>query len=525
MARSSLTVCSGILFTLISFTSGCASDDAITRAPDRDDPASRSPRARTETAPVGHDDLTRNALAVPTGNLATSVLLVEKLGPGEARLNRPYDYRIRVTNLTDTPLASVIVRERQTENFTVSKSEPAGKEEGGWLTYSIGDLPAKGARTIDVSGVAKAEGSLNTCIAVDYKPTLCAVTDVVNPVLKLTKEAPADADICEGIRYRYVVSNVGTGTERDVTIEDALPEGLTTEDGKKTVSLRIGDLAQSTSKEIIVRVKPAGTGQYASAAVARAPGGVEIRSQEVSTTVHQPKLDVTVDGPATEYLNKTATYTVHVKNTGDAPARRTSLGIDAGGKGEVATVAIAGAAQGEPQVAAYKKEGANLDTLAPGDSRTVTVTVRATQEGRMPLVAAALATCVPPVTAKIATDILTLPALRLELVDLDDPIRVGDNVVYRVTVKNQGTGADTNVGITAILPLELEFVSASGPTEGRADGQTVQFKSLESLAAGQQAVWRIEAKATKPGDIRMQVHLKSDSLTKDASETEPTRLY
>ncbi|MDB5319385.1 MAG: hypothetical protein JWN40_1016 [Phycisphaerales bacterium] len=516
--------------SLLALT-GCATDQLATR-PDESDRAAdayptKSPRPRTTTTPIaGQDPLVRTALAVPTGNVSTSVLLVEKLGPREARLNRPYDYRIRVTNLTANPLTGVVIRERLPETFTLTRSDPAAKDEGGWINYPIGELPAMGARTVEVTGVPKAEGAINSFISVDYKPALSAVTDVVNPILKLTKEGPADADICEGIRYRYVVSNTGTGTEHDVTIEDALPDGLTTDDGKSLVSLRVGDVPQSTSKELSVRVKPARTGHYASAAVARAPGGVEVRSQEVSTTIHQPKLEMTVDGPATEYLNKTATYIVHVKNTGDAPARRTVLGIDAGSRGEVATVAIAGAPDAaDARPLPYKKEGADLQTLAPGESRTATITVRAAREGKLTLTAAVLATCVAPVTATTATSILTLPALRLEVVDLDDPIRVGDNVTYQISVKNQGTGSDKNIAIIATLPTELEFITASGPTEAKADGATLTFTPLETLAAGRQAVWQIQAKAKSPGDVRLQVQLKSDSLTKPAAESEPTRLY
>src|SRR5207237_9016074 len=107
--------------------------------------------------------------------------------------------------------------------------------------------------------------------------------------------------------------------------------------------------------------------------------------------------------------------------------------------------------------AAYHKEGADLETLAPGESRTVTVSVRTLREGRLPFTAAALANCVGTTAAKTVTQILTLPALRLEVVDLDAPIRVRDPVVYRISVKNQGTGADRNVTITAALPAEMQF--------------------------------------------------------------------
>jgi uncharacterized repeat protein (TIGR01451 family) len=125
----------------------------------------------------------------------------------------------------------------------------------------------------------------------------------------------------------------------------------------------------------------------------------------------------------------------------------------------------------------------------------------------------------------MTTDVMTLPALRLEVVDLEDPIRVGDEVTYRVTVRNQGTGADKNVAITATLPPEMQFVAASGATEAKADGQTLTFAPVASLLAGQTVEWHVRTKATKAGDVRMQVQLKSDSLTHPAMETEPTRLY
>jgi uncharacterized repeat protein (TIGR01451 family) len=282
------------------------------------------------------------------------------------------------------------------------------------------------------------------------------------------------------------------------------------------------------TKEVTVRVKPDKTGRYASAAVARAPGGVEVRSPEVSTVVRQPKLEVAVSGPPTEYLTKSTTYTVTVKNTGDAPARNAQVAFGTAGRGQVAGITVGGAAEGggEARVArATGRDATDLETIEPGQTKTLTVTVRAAKEGEMPLVATAVATCVAPVTANARTNILTLPALRLEVVDLDDPIRVGGEVVYRVTVKNQGTGADRNVAVTATLPPEMEFVGATGPSEAKAEGRVVRFGALEALAAGDEAVWRVRATGAKAGDVRFEVQLKSDSLTRPAVEAEPTRLY
>lgn len=522
---------------LAGLLAGCQAN-SYSRSHDGEEARPDNSRLESQTSAANvYEGVLRHELALPTGNRKTSAVLLEMLSADEARLNRPFDYRIRVTNLTDAPLVNVNVREKRRDSFAITKSEPAGTDEGGWMTYHLEELGPAASKTIQISGIAKSQEKMTTCVAVDYRPTLCVGTTVVNPILKLVKEGPSDAIICEGISYRYVISNVGTGTETDVTMEDKLPEGVLTDDGKKEVVIHFGDVPGSTSKERIIRVKPQHPGQYASSAVAHAPGGVEVRSQEVSTNVHEPKLEVTLAGPGKEYVNKTASYTVTVKNTGDAPAKRTVLGFDAGGHGRLGEVVIVDRAAKDRNAAAtsyaaggqagfeYRPEGVDLDTIAPGETKTVKVDVRAISAGSLHLTTSVLATCVAPVTKRTTTEIIALPALRLEMVDLDDPIRVGEDVVYRVTVKNQGTGADKNIVLTATLPDGLHFVSATGPTEAKADGQTLRFEALDTLQPDKEAVWKIQAKATKPGDVLMRVQLKSDSLTQPATETEPTRLY
>ena len=120
---------------------------------------------------------------------------------------------------------------------------------------------------------------------------------------------------------------------------------------------------------------------------------------------------------------------------------------------------------------------------------------------------------------------MTIAALLLEAVDLSDPVRVGENVVYRITVTNQGSGPDTNIRVTAKLPNEEQYVSARGSTEATAEGQTVKFAPIAILAAGRSAQWEMTVAAKQAGDVRFEVQLESDSLSKPANETEPTRLY
>ena len=75
------------------------------------------------------------------------------------------------------------------------------------------------------------------------------------------------------------------------------------------------------------------------------------------------------------------------------------------------------------------------------------------------------------------------------VVDTEDPVRVGQNTVYRTVVKNQGSGADKAARIVATLPEGLAYVASSGATRADVDGRKVTFAPLAELAPGKVAGW------------------------------------
>src|SRR5207237_9740436 len=164
-------------------------------------------------------DSSRVVLAYPTGNRSTSAVLVERMSPAEVRLGEPYEYQIKVTNLTNATLSGVVVREKLPADFNIVRAEPQGKVDADIHAFDLGDLPPRQSKMIRISGTPTKAGNIDSCVAVAYTPTLCSSTSVINPILKITKQTPKDADVCDPIAIKYAVSNVGTGTERNVRIE------------------------------------------------------------------------------------------------------------------------------------------------------------------------------------------------------------------------------------------------------------------------------------------------------------------
>jgi uncharacterized repeat protein (TIGR01451 family) len=113
----------------------------------------------------------------------------------------------------------------------------------------------------------------------------------------------------------------------------------------------------------------------------------------------------------------------------------------------------------------------------------------------------------------------------LEVVDVEDPVRVGSQTTYIISVTNQGSAAATNIRITCLLENNVQYVSSAGATSGSKDGQMVKFLPLSSLEPKARAAWRVVVSAVKPGDVRFKAVLNADQLTRPVEESEATHIY
>lgn len=166
-----------------------------------------------------------------------------------------------------------------------------------------------------------------------------------------------------------------------------------------------------------------------------------------------------------------------------------------------------------------------LGTMKPGDSKVLTVEMTPGSAGRLTNTVVANAFCADQVTGSCTTEITGIPAILLEVVDLEDPDLVGTNEVYVITVTNQGSAPSTNIKLVCTLEANQEFVSATGATNGTSRGQTITFEPLRSLAAKEKATFRVTVKNVKAGDVRFRTSMTSDQLTREVIETEATNVY
>ncbi|MEQ8849199.1 hypothetical protein [Botrimarina sp.] len=127
--------------------------------------------------------------------------------------------------------------------------------------------------------------------------------------------------------------------------------------------------------------------------------------------------------------------------------------------------------------------------------------------------------------ASSTIQVAQIPGLLIGVIDDPDVVRVGEQVEYTITVRNEGNAPAKNLKLTAKIPSGLSFVEASGETDAEDQDGQVRFDRVDELKPGGEAVWRLVAKAEKAGAVRLQANLESQSLKKPVKSEEPTRLF
>lgn len=494
--------------------------DVMQEQPAPDYPVATGGDAKTaDTAPR----MTGNTAQMyfPTGDRATSALLLEQVMPREVRLGQNYDYEIRVTNITRSVLQNVVVASDSVDNLSVATSTPSGNRgANGGMQWALGDLAPGETKVIRVSGKADRVGTSSACVSVSYNNALCATTNVVEPALALEKRmSPEKLTTCDTAQIVFTVRNTGSGTARNVKVRDELPNGMTTMDGESVLEFNIGDIGANQAKvSDPIMVKVARAGRYTNNATAMADGGLTAESSQVAITAVQPALEIAVECPGNRYIGRPIEYTVSVRNTGDGDCTdaRVTASVPSGST-------FVSATQGG--TSAGGSVNWNVGALKAGERKEMTFTVSPGSSGTYRTEAVANCTCAGEARDACATEVTGIPAILVEVVDNPDPIEIGNTVTYTIRVTNQGSANDNDIKVVCELPGEQSFVSAAGASTHSISGKTITFAPLATLAPKAVAEWRIVAKAEAEGDVRFATSVTSREKTTPIRETESTTLY
>lgn len=397
------------------------------------------------------------------------------------------------------------------------------------IRYRIGRIDPGQSRSLMVSAVAQNAGQAQACMWVDYQPTLCTTINVVQPDFRLVGRLMFDRDVetgekVEGIyrcdRVFLEMEVTGTG---DVATPPAqamlkLPKGLTTEDGKSELTVDLGAIRpdDTVEKRVPLKLDPQQAGDQIELPITASAGDLKAQITLPAVKVLDPQLELTAEAPQQAYINRPVEVPVTVKNPSQAPV------LDA-------VVRLETSADFERLEARNVDMGPDgtimLGRLDPGQSREFTLLMETNKPAEATVNFIAAGYCTPEKRQDAKISLKGIPAVLIEVVDKVDPVPVGENTVYEIAVKNQGTALDTNLQLTATLPESMEFVRGDGETKVTAEGKTINFGQLKEIAPGDVVSWTVQVKANQADKARLKVELTSDATDEPVIEQEPTTLY
>ncbi len=231
-----------------------------------------------------------------------------------------------------------------------------------------------------------------------------------------------------------------------------------------------------------------------------------------------PVLTLVCDAPAEALVGQPVKVCLVLRNAGDAAAPQATVTLPVP-DGATYLSPTNGA------VSAPLQLSWDFPNLAPGASQQLCAVFVARQAGSMAFAATASADQVAAVRSSCATRVAGISGIRLEVVDLEDPVGVGEVVTYEIKVTDQGSAALDHIRLVCTLPACQQFVSGSGITAVSAQGEQVTTESLPVLAPKEVATWSVVVKALAAADARFSVELYSDEFAKPIQQVESTRQY
>lgn len=220
---------------------------------------------------------------------------------------------------------------------------------------------------------------------------------------------------------------------------------------------------------------------------------------------------VKTDSPDPVVPGTTLTYTLVVSNNGPSVAANVVVRDPLPTGTAFASLTAPGLACTPPAVGASGDLVCTVATLAVGATTTVTLTVQVSPtllDGAVITNAAAVRSDTPDLVPANNTDIepttvaaATSVDLSITKADAADPVALGSNVVYTLTVRNNGPANATGVTVTDTLPAGVTLVSAV-PSQGAAcTGTATVSCDLGALAFGAQATVTVTVSTSTPGVI------------------------
>ena len=451
----------------------------------------------------GYGNVT-NSLVV--GNKTTGVnVTVPEINPDKtANITNPnfgdkVDYTVTVTNDGMGDAKDVVVRDVLGEGlkFVSATGNYSFDEVTRTVTWIV-DLAKGESKVFSVIATVSGYGNVTNSLVVGNKTTGVNVTvPEINPDKTVDNEIPNFGD---NVTYTVTVTNDGIGDANNVVITDVLDKGLkflnatgnfTYDEKTGTITWTV-DLAKGETKTFNVNVTVLGYGVL--------PNTVAVGNKTAVRNITVPEIITVKEVNSSDiHIGDEITYTITVSNSGKINATNVVIRdilpeglkfINASNGGVYDPVT--GIITWILNITANSTVDLTADVCV-NKSGNITNTVNVGNK-----------------TSNCTIESGDIVDLEIHIVADKSEIYVGDNIVYTVTVINNGPSDAINTIANILIPNALSILSYNA-TKGTFDITSGNW-SIGNLTNGEKVVLTFVAKALNEGNSTVYVNVTSETF-------------
>jgi uncharacterized repeat protein (TIGR01451 family) len=449
----------------------------------------------------------------------TPSVTIEKIAPPEIQVGKPAKFQIVVRNTGPVIAENVEVTDPVPQGTQLLSTNPrTATGPRGEILWKAGDLRPGENSKLEVELMPIAEGEIGSTASVQFRSAASMRTVATKPDLVLEMNAPKDVLIGQNVTLHLKISNPGSGAANNVVLSSRLPPNLQHQAGSE-LEFDVGQFKPGDSRELELTLHAIQAGPCTVAVSAQGDANLHTE-QSANIEIVAPRLEVKLAGPGLRYLDKQAKYTVSVSNPGTAPAKDITLVarlpkgmqfVDASDSGHFDSVSNA--------------VMWGLDELPAGQTGSVTLTALAKETGDQKLRSEIKAAGGLSDVNEQVTVVEGVAAVAFTVTSVDDPVEVGGKATYEIHVVNQGSKAASHLQLMAVLPDGMQPLSGEGPAKQAVDGQRVIFEAIPRLEPKKDLTYKVIGQCNMPGDMRIQVYLQTDDMSKPVVKEEGTKVY
>ena len=452
---------------------------------------------------VGYGNVT-NSLIVGNKTISVNVTVPEIIPDKTANITNPnfgdnVTYTVTVTNDGIGDAKDVVVRDVLGEGlkFVSATGNYTFDEATRTITWIV-DLAKGESKVFSVIATVSGYGNVTNSLVVGNKTTGVNVTvPEINPDKTVDNEIPNFGD---NVTYTVTVTNDGIGDANNVVITDVLDKGLkflnatgnfTYDEKTGTITWTV-DLAKGETKTFNVNVTVLGYGVLSNTVVVGNKTAVRnITVPEIITVKEVNSSDI--------HIGDEITYTITVSNPGKINATNVVIRdilpeglkfINASNGGVYDPVT--GIITWILNITANSTVDLTVDVCV-NKSGNITNTVNVGNK-----------------TSNCTIESGDIVDLEIHIVADKSEIYVGDNIVYTVTVINNGPSDAINTIANILIPNALSILSYNA-TKGTFDITSGNW-SIGNLTNGEKVVLTFVAKALNEGNSTVYVNVTSETF-------------